>query len=193
MLGLIILVQGFETSRYLGEAYDRETRVHTMRSAQLLSSLIYIVFIALITPYLDGRLPPEGGETHIIGLIAGVGFLVAPFIIAAALMSQLSAAVADMNGASGLVRSSSSGRVSTAVGYVATAMVAVAITWAADIFQIIVYASKAFVLYYGIQAATALIAEILDASETRWSRVVLFALASLLAIAVLLFGIPAEG
>jgi hypothetical protein len=31
VLGLVILVQGFETSRYLGAAYDRPTRVRTMR------------------------------------------------------------------------------------------------------------------------------------------------------------------
>ena len=193
LLGLIILVQGFETSRYLGEAYDPHTRVTTMRRAQLLSFAIYIAFVALITPFLDGRLPAEGGETHIISLLQPVGALVAPIVIAAALMSQLSAAVADMNGASGLVRQSSAGRLSMAVGYVLTAAVAIAITWAADIFQIIVYASKAFVLYYGIQAATAAIVEVLDHRDTRWGRVVLFALATLLAVAVILLGRSAEG
>ena len=36
LLGLIILVQGFETSRYLGDEYDRETRIRNMRSAQFI-------------------------------------------------------------------------------------------------------------------------------------------------------------
>ena len=193
LLGLIILVQGFETSRYLGEAYDRHTRVTTMRRAQIIAFVIYIVFVALITPYLDGVLPAEGGETHIISLLQGIGFIVAPFVIAAALMSQLSAAVADMNGASGLVRQTSKARLSSAVGYVLTAGVAIAITWAADIFAIIVYASKAFVLYYGIQAVTAAVVEVRDSDETRWSRVALFAGATLLAVAVLVLGRSAEG
>jgi len=34
LLGLVILVQGFETSRYLGHAYSAKTRVKTMRAAQ---------------------------------------------------------------------------------------------------------------------------------------------------------------
>ena len=193
LLGLIIMVQGFETSRYLGEHYDPHVRVMTMRRAQLLSFAIYIAFVALITPYLDGNLPPEGGETHIIELLRPVGMLVAPLIIVAALMSQLSAAVADMNGASGLVRQSSNRRLSSTVGYVITAGVAIAIVWAADIFQIIVYASKAFVLYYGIQSATAATVEILDARKTRWGRAALFIGATLLAVAVIAFGRSAEG
>ncbi|ENY81982.1 hypothetical protein [Sphingopyxis sp. MC1] len=59
LLGLIILVQGFETSRYLGDSYDRATRVRTMRHAQWIAFVVYMLFIGLLTPWLDGRLPPE--------------------------------------------------------------------------------------------------------------------------------------
>lgn len=193
MLGLIILVQGFETSRYLGNAYDAPTRVRTMRHAQLLSFAIYCLFIVLLTPFLDGKLPPSGGETHIIGLLRPIGGVVAPFVIGAALMSQLSAAVADMNGSSGLVNSASNGRISVSIGYVLSAVAAAALVWSADIFQIIAYASKAFVLYYGIQAVTALSVEIRRKGRPRWGRVALFAGATLLAVAVILFGRSAEG
>jgi len=48
--GLLMIAQGFETSRYLGHAYDAETRVRTMRNAQLLSSGIYVAFIGLTCP-----------------------------------------------------------------------------------------------------------------------------------------------
>jgi len=68
LLGLIILVQGFETSRYLGDTYDGPTRIKTMRYAQLLATAIYLVFILLITPYFIGDLPAKGGETEIIAL-----------------------------------------------------------------------------------------------------------------------------
>jgi hypothetical protein len=40
LLGLLITVQGFETSRYLGHAYPPELRVRTMRHAQWISSAI---------------------------------------------------------------------------------------------------------------------------------------------------------
>jgi hypothetical protein len=49
LLGLLIVVQGFETSRYLGDLFSAEQRITTMRRAQLISSAIYIVFIGLAT------------------------------------------------------------------------------------------------------------------------------------------------
>ncbi len=192
LLGLIILVQGFETSRYLGDSYDRETRVKTMRNAQLIAFAIYIVFIALLTPWLDGRLPPKGGETHIIDLLRPIGTFIPIFVIGAALTSQLSAAVADMNGASGLLHGAVK-RVPVSIAYVICAGASIAIVWSTSIFGVIVWASRAFVLYYGIQSVTACAVEIIDRKPTRWSRVALFGAVTLLAVAVLILGKSAEG
>ena len=61
LLGLLILVQGFETSRYLGEAYDRKMRIETMRSAQIISTVIYIAFVFLATPFFTADAPASGG------------------------------------------------------------------------------------------------------------------------------------
>ena len=49
MLGLLIMVQGFETSRYLGKEYSAPTRVKSMKYAQWLSTIIYILFILLFS------------------------------------------------------------------------------------------------------------------------------------------------
>src|SRR5690606_32533528 len=49
LLGMLIIVQGFETSRYLGDEHPPEQRITTMRNAQLISSAIYLLFIGLIT------------------------------------------------------------------------------------------------------------------------------------------------
>jgi hypothetical protein len=193
LLGLLILVQGFETSRYLGEHYDRAMRVRTMRRAQLLSMAIYVAFISLITPYFSGGLPAIGGETLIIDMLRPLGALAAPTIIVAALTSQLSAAVADMNGASGLLASVGRTRVPMSLGYLLTAGVAVAITWEANIFEIIVYASKAFALYYALQACLALLTAVRAQPAPRWGRAALFGAAALLSGLVLVFGVPAEG
>lgn len=58
LLGLLITVQGFETSRYMGDSYDAATRVRSMRYAQWLSSAIYLAFLALLTPFLtQARVP----------------------------------------------------------------------------------------------------------------------------------------
>ena len=192
LLGLVILVQGFETSRYLGQSYAPEMRVRSMRYAQLLATAIYGAFIFLITPYFVGPLPQTGGETAIIGLLRPLSIVVAPLIIATALASQLSAAVADMNGAGGLVETASQGRLGMKLGYAATALVALGITWIANIYEIIVYATKAFVLYYAIQSGMALRLR-MDQESRDWPRIIAYGFAILLAIVVLIFGVPAEG
>lgn len=154
----MILVQGFETSRYLGSQYDATTRIKSMRWAQWIACAIYMAFLLLITGLFNGALPPEGGETAIIDLLRPLGLLVAPLLILTALASQLSAAVADMNGAGGLLAESSGRRLPVRLGNLVTALVAIAITWTANIYEIITYASKMFVIYYGLQALQAALA-----------------------------------
>lgn len=193
LLGLIILVQGFETSRYLGDAYDRATRIKTMRFAQLLSSAIYLAFILLITPFFTGRLPALGGETSIIDMLAPLGMVVAPLIIFAALASQLSAAIADMNGAGGLLEGVSQNRLPVRAAYAVTALVAIAITWAADIYEIITFASKAFVIYYGLQCAVAAIVALRPGAGHSPPRAFLFIGGTVLCAVIVIFGIPADG
>lgn len=193
LLGLVILVQGFETSRYLGHAYDAPTRIMTMRRAQIIATCVYVPFIALLTPLFTGR-PPGGHieETAIIDMLAPLGWAAGPLILSTALASQLSAAVADMNGAGGLVRSASSNRVGVRWGYAGTAAVAILITVSADILEIIVYASKAFVVYYGIQSVTAATL-CLYRGRRDYTRFLFYAAGLLIALAVILLGIPAEG
>ncbi|MCB2014861.1 MAG: hypothetical protein R3E11_03850 [Sphingobium sp.] len=193
LLGLVILVQGFETSRYLGHQYDRETRIHTMRMAQLISMAVYIPFIAMMTPYfvqhpITGKLT----ETAIIDILEPMGWAVAPIIIVTALASQLSAAIADMNGAGGLIRSATSNRIHVKWGYAATATVAILITFTANIFEIIVYASKAFVAYYLLQSLTAAILSVKHGHRD-YGRTAAYTVGVIIAIFVLWLGIPAEG
>ncbi len=189
LLGLVILVQGFETSRYLGDEYDRETRVKTMRRAQWLSTAIYISFVLLITGYFKNGLPAEGGETAIIDMLAPLGVAAAPMIILAALASQFSAAVADMNGAGGLLSETSKQKFSVNAGDVITAVVAIAIIWAANIYEIIAYASKAFVLYYALQSLQAALAARRNKS---YALMALFAFCVALAAVIVVFAAPAE-
>ncbi|MEZ5705927.1 MAG: hypothetical protein R3E56_11955 [Burkholderiaceae bacterium] len=63
--GLIVTVQGFETSRYLGRAYDASTRMRSMRIAQWLASAIYMVYVVLLTYSFAADTVPHS-ETAII-------------------------------------------------------------------------------------------------------------------------------
>ena len=188
LLGLVILVQGFETSRYLGHEYDGATRIRTMRHAQWISSVIYVVFVLLVTFLFHESLPMTGGETAIIDMLRPVGGAVAPLLIVAALASQSSAAVADMNGAGGLLSETTKSRLSVNAGNLATALVAIGITWSANIYEIIAYASKAFLGYYALQSVQAVRSSI---EHRQFGRALLFAVAVLLAIAAIVLGTPA--
>ncbi len=156
MAGVLIVVQGFETSRYLGDEYDARVRVSTMRYAQIIAAFIYIVFVALTVPAF-GQLEDEVNETAIIDLSAVVATALAPMLIVAAVMSQLSAAVADTVGTGGLFSETLGRRfkLTAKVGYLLVSAVGVVLVWTVDIFEIIALASRSFALYYALQCAVA--------------------------------------
>lgn len=187
LLGLVVLVQGFETSRYLGSAYDATTRIHTMRYAQWISTAIYLAFILLITRYFTDGLPSQGGETAIIDMLKPIGSALAPMIIVAALASQLSAAVADTNGAGGLLSETFSRKLSINFASAATALVAITMTWLANIYQIITFASQIFVGYYALQSLQAALSVW---RLRRFAWVAVYGTGTLIALLVVVFAIP---
>jgi len=187
VLGLVVLVQGFETSRYLGAEHGPRVRVRTMVIAQVIATGIYVAFIVLATPYFGVGLKAEGGETAIIDLLAPLGLAVAPALIIAALASQLSAAVADLNGSGGLLIESLGKWLSLKWGYAVTIIVALVITWTANIYEIISYASRAFVAYYALQSLQALMTAWFKGDNRNKWRVGLFGGSLFLALATLVF------
>lgn len=189
VLGLVVLVQGFETSRYLGTKYKPEMRVRTMRRAQWIAAVIYVSFILLFRPYFTGAIEGAGAETAIIDMLAPLGVAIGPLLIAAALASQSSASIADMNGAGGLIAEASRQKIPVKPAYVVTAAVAIAMTWVFDIFEIITWASRAFVAYYALQSFLAASAAI---RRGAWLRGGLYAAACLLAIAIIIVAKPAS-
>lgn len=185
--GLIVTVQGFETSRYLGDEYDAATRIRSMRVAQLVATGIYIVYILLLAyVFRAGEIPMT--ETGIIALMERVAPILPPLLILAALMAQFSAAVADTGGAGGLAADLSGGRVSPRMGYAALTAIGVALTWVADIYEIIAYASRAFALYYALQATITAIGSRDRPALSGW-----YGALALMALAMAAFGTPAEG
>ncbi len=151
--GMLLVVQGFETSRYLGRYYEPELRIRTMRTAQIISGGIYVVFAILIVP-LFGHLGTGSQETAIIDAARFVTPLLVPMLIVAAVASQLSAAGADAAGGSEMLTERPRHEPSN-VGYPIVALGAGIIVWATDVFGIISFASRAFAAYYLCQALIA--------------------------------------
>jgi hypothetical protein len=152
--GLIVTVQGFETSRYLSEEYDPATRIKTMRRAQWISSAIYLIYILFLS-YVFAPNEMALSETAIIDMMNLVAPILPVLLVVAALSAQFSAAIADTGGCGGLVEELTEHRVVQKQAYIALAVIGIGLTWWADIFEIISYASRAFALYYALQASIA--------------------------------------
>lgn len=187
--GLLITVQGFETSRYLEEEHDAATRIQTMKYAQWISTFIYIIYIGLAA--MSFSLAEIGlRETAIIQMTGHIASLLPILLVVAALAAQFSAAVADTNGGGGMMQEMSRGLLSSRVSYVILVVASIALTWIANIYEIISYASRAFAVYYGLQS---MLAAFLSSRVSGMRiRTVGFALIALLLFLVALLGIPAE-
>ena len=130
--GLIVTVQGFETSRYLRADCDAAVRIRFMRYVQLLLAAIYMVYIGLLAyGFESGQL--ELDETAIIGMMKIVVPILPVLPVAAALSTQFSAAVADTSGSGGLIAELTPGRVSHRQGYAVLVAFGLVLTWAANV------------------------------------------------------------
>jgi hypothetical protein len=134
--GLIVTVQGFETSRYLGATYDSRTRIESMRWAQWISSAIYMIYIVLLA-YVIPRGELKLNETAIIDMMEIVAPILPALFVAAALAAQFSAAVADASGAGGMAAELTNNRIKPRIGYATVTGVGLFLTWSANIFEII--------------------------------------------------------
>ena len=189
LLGLLIVVQGFETSRYLGAEHPAEQRIATMRIAQLVSTAIYLVFIGLATVLFHDGLGAD--VTAIIGMMKPVALVLPLLLSVAAIGSQFSAAVADSSGAGGLIEDITHRKLPIRYAYLLILVVTVALTWETNVNQIIAYASRAFALYYVLQCVVAFVVAWQQKElKRRPVRLTTFAFLALMCSLVFVFGIP---
>ena len=190
--GMLLVVQGFETSRYMGEEYAAIDRVRGMRSAQWLATAIYVTFVFLISPLLHWVDLSAIDETSIIDLAGKVAVVLPPMLIVAAIMSQFSAAVADTVGAGGLVAEESGAMVSARTGYLVVSALAILLVWTSNIFEIISIASRAFAGYYFAQALVSMVVvrRLLTGSQL-WFRQFVLGCAAIVLLWIVMFATAA--
>ena len=187
LLGLLIVVQGFETSRYLGDLYPAEQRIRTMRVAQLLSSGIYLLFIGLATVLFSDGLSAD--VTAIISMAAPVAVVLPVLLAIAAIGSQFSAAVADSEGASGLLEDVTNHKLPMRYAYLLIMLVTLTLTWETDVNVIIAYASRAFALFYCLQSWVAFLTA-RKLAQRQVGKEIGFAVVALICFVVFAFGVP---
>ncbi len=195
LAGALLVVQGFETSRFLGDKYSREIRVASMRNAQIISGIIYVVSVILLMPVVQGMDLVHVRLSQIIDAMAPMALILPVALMIAALASQFSAAVADMAGGGGLLRENSRGLLSARVGYVSVAAGAIFLVWVVDLLEIVALASRAFAAYYFLQTLLALIHSFRDSpghSRPRRVNECLFIALALILAYIIAFSIPAK-
>ncbi len=182
--GTLIVVQGFETTRYLGKEFDADTRVSASRWSQIISTVVYLVFVAVALPLVH-TLNGQYDDNSLIKLAGtAAAFLVAPLIIAAA-MSQFSAAVADTLGATGNMEEATNGHLKSKWGTLLVGFGAIALSWSASTEEILAIASRAFAFYYMLQCLVAV-----TVCKSTAKRVGMVAIAIVLAF-ITIFAVPA--
>lgn len=155
LAGMVLIVQGFETSKYLDAQYDAPLRARSMRLAQWVAGVIYLAFVVLAMPLMAPLAHQSPDETAIIHLSASITLVLPVMLVVAAAMSQFSAAIADTIGAGGVVENEVRGRISCQWCYPMITALAIVLVWTANIFEVIALASRAFAFYYMLQALLA--------------------------------------
>ncbi len=189
LLGLLIVVQGFETTRFTGDDFDPATRQKAMWIAQLVSGVIYIVFFLLLSPLL-ADLAQGTGVAAIITVSGTVALMLPLSLTVAAAASQFSAAIADSLGNVGLIEQISGNRIDPRHAYFLMAVVGIAILVTVDVNGVIALASRAFALFYALQCLVAWEAARQTPAQ-KGKAAAFLALAGLCAV-VCVFGVPAE-
>lgn len=182
--GTLIIVQGFETTRYLGEEFDTSTRIEASRWSQYFSLGIYILFVALAQPIVS-VLNGVYDDNSLITLAATASLLLPIPLIIAAGMSQFSAAVADTLAAAANLKETTKQRIDTRWGYLLVGVTAMVLAWTSSTFEIIALASRAFAFYYLLQCIVAF-----SVCDNIRKRILFVFIGAILAF-VLIFAVPA--
>ena len=186
--GTLIVVQGFETPRYLGDEFDAQTRIKASRGSQFISTGVYVLFVAIATPLVH-LLNGQYDDNSLIALAGfASGLLVVPLVGAAALsqFSAATAAVADTLAATGNMQEVTHHHLKQRWGYILVGGGAIMLTWSASTYQIVALASRAFAFYYMLQCFVAI-----NVSRSVAQRLA-FGLVALVLGFIAVFAVPAS-
>jgi hypothetical protein len=185
MVGLFAIVQGFEASRYIGVRFGSERRVSTMRVAQVVSTIVFVLFV--VTLLLAFLPPPPGIEddaSAIFAVSALVGDMLPWLLLLAALGSQTSAIIGATSSRSDMLVNHKISRTTT---FPIILIPAIMLVIFVDVNMAVNLASRVFAAFFTIQASLALI---LASRKKNWWAVAGFAGVALVMLTIMVFGLP---
>ena len=189
LAGMLMVTQGFETTRFMGSHYTANVRINAARYSQWIATVIYIAFIGFTCPLFLEFPIVELNETTISQTLGQVVMVLPVMLLIAATASQLSAALADTIGGGGLLRELIPVSLPENIFYMGIVALAMILIWSANVFEIINYASKGFGTYYLLQVFIALF--LLSKQSLNLTRIVSI-LGSICLVLILLFVIFAS-
>ena len=185
LLGFFAMVQGFEASRYIGTRFSGELRISTMRLAQYVSTIVFVVLIAS-SLFLFSEAQPEPDATAIFVIAEQVSDVLPFIILVAAIGSQLSAIVNATSSRSDLLIEATHHSVDRRFTFLLLLVPAITVVVFADVTEAVALASRVFAFYFLLQA---LLAAILAARKRSWLWVAFFVGVCLAMAAIAILGL----
>ncbi len=186
LLGFFAMVQGFEAARYMGAYFAAEERVSTMRAAQYIATMVFVLLIALTLVLFAGVEAPADG-TAIFVISEEVSAFLPFLILTAALGSQLSAIVNSAHSRSEMIIGEIGDRLPQKYTFPLVLVPAIAVVLLTDVTSAVALASRVFAGYFLIQA---LIAGRLAARSGERGWVAFFIGVGIAMAIVMVLGIP---
>lgn len=184
MIGLFAVVQGFEAARYIGVRFGAELRITTMRVAQIVSTVVFVVFVlSLLVVFL----PPaaEANGTAILEAADEVGGTPLPWLLLlAAIGSQTSAIIGATSSRSDMLVER---KVSRKLTFPIILVPAILLVIFVDLNVAVNLASRVFAAFFTIQAS---LATYLSYRKRNWPAVAGFIVVLLAMLTILVFGLP---
>jgi hypothetical protein len=183
MIGLFAIVQGFEASRYIGVRFGAQERITTMRVAQAISSVVFVVFIlSLLVMFLPPSVKSDGTAVFIVS--ERIGGAMPWLLLVAAIGSQTSAIIGATSSRSDMLVEHKVPRPATFLIILVPAIVLVLV---ADVTTAVNLASRVFAAYFLIQIA---LATMLARRQRNLAAVAGFVLIGFVMATILIFGLP---
>jgi hypothetical protein len=185
MIGLFAIVQGFEASRYIGVRFGAEQRVTTMRIAQLIATVVFVVFVSSLLLAFLPRPEGVGDDGRAIFQVSQlVGDWLPWLLLLAAVGSQTSAIIGATSSRSDMLVSNKVPRTTT---FPIILIPAIMIVIFVDVNVAVNMASRVFAAYFTIQAS---LAALLASRKQNWGAVAGFVAVALMMLTIFIFGLP---
>ena len=185
MLGLFAMVQGFEASRYIGVRFAAKERITTMRLAQVISTLVFVVFVfALMASFLPPLPGVNADGTAIFAVSEVIGPWLPWLLLVAALGSQTSAIIGATSSRSDMLVSR---RVPRTITFPIILIPAILLVIFVDLSVAVNLASRVFAAFFTIQSA---LAALLAYRRGAWWALAGFVGVGLMMLTILVFGLP---